>query len=158
MITLNVVVAVVEISKKGLDFIVGFEGFKSKPYHCSAGVSTIGIGTTIYPNGKHVTMQDRAITKEDAIGILKYMIGKGYGATVNRYVKVPLTQNQYDSLVSLVYNIGSNAFRKSTLLRKLNEGKYKRASKEFIRWNRSGHKILAGLTRRRKAESEMFLA
>lgn len=147
-----------EISKKGVDFIAKREGFRSKPYHCSAGVSTIGYGTTIYPNGRHVTMQDKPITKEEAISILKYMIDKSYGATVSRYVKVPLTQNQYDSLVSLVYNIGGNAFRKSTLLRKLNEGKYKRASKEFIRWNKSAHKVLAGLTKRREAETKMFLA
>jgi len=147
-----------KISKKGIDLIARFEGFRAKPYHCSAGVSTIGYGTTIYPNGKHVTMKDRAITKESAKSMMKYMIDRDYGEAVNRYVKVPLTQNQYDALVSFTYNLGKGALKSSTLLKRVNQGKMKKASKEFLKWTHSNGKVLTGLVKRRKAESEMFLA
>ena len=147
-----------KISKKGIDLIARFEGFRAKPYHCSAGVSTIGYGTTIYPNGNHVTMKDKAINKEDAKSIMKYMIDRDYGEAVNRYVKIPLTQNQYDALVSFTYNLGKGALKSSTLLKRVNQGKMKKASKEFLKWTHSNGKVLAGLVKRRKAESEMFLA
>ena len=146
-----------EISKNGLNLIAGFEGFRAKPYHCSAGVSTIGYGTTIYPNGTRVTMKDKAISKEYALAIMKYMIDRDYGDAVDRYVKVPLTQNQYDALVSFTYNLGKGAFKSSTLLRKINEGKYNRASKEFIKWVNVNGKRSRGLVRRRKKERDLFL-
>ena len=67
-------------------------------------------------------------------------------------------QNQFDALCSLVYNIGIVNFRTSTLLRKLNKKKYKRAAKEFPKWRRANGKVLRGLVKRRKAEKELFLA
>ncbi len=146
-----------EISKKGLDLIKEFEGFSSKPYRCPAGVATIGYGTTYYSNGTHVKMSDKAISKKKATQMLRYQVDSIYGAAVNRYTKVELTQSQFDALTSFAYNLGNGALRSSTLLRKLNEGKYTRASKEFLKWNRAGGKVLKGLTRRRKAESNLFL-
>lgn len=76
---------------------------------------------------------------------------------MSKYVKVKLTQNQFDALVSFVYNVGVGAFRTSTLLRKLNNGDYVGAAAEFKRWKFGGGKELPGLVRRRKAEEQLFL-
>lgn len=75
---------------------------------------------------------------------------------VNTLVLVPLTQNQFDALVSLVYNIGAEAFRTSTMLRFLNTHDYMEASKEFLRWDHSGGLVSNGLLKRRKAEMQVF--
>jgi hypothetical protein len=72
-------------------------------------------------------------------------------------VKVPLTQNQFDALVSLVYNIGQTAFSNSTLLKKLNAKDYQGAADQFLRWNKGGGKVMKGLVRRREAERALFL-
>ena len=69
---------------------------------------------------------------------------------------MPLTQHQFDALVSFAYNVGVNALRTSTLRRKLNAGLYDEAADQFLRWNRGGGRVLAGLTRRRKAERLLF--
>jgi len=146
-----------KISEVGLKLIKKFEGSSSSPYVCPAGVVTIGIGSTRYENGKKVKMSDPHISEKRMLEILKYQVKKIYGKAVKKYVEVELTQNQYDALVSFVYNIGAGAFKKSTLLRKLNKGDYFGASKEFKRWNRGGGKVLKGLVKRRKAEEELFL-
>ncbi|WP_312069487.1 lysozyme, partial [Acinetobacter sp.] len=78
-------------------------------------------------------------------------------ASVNNLVKVPLSQNQFDALVSLTYNIGSTAFKNSTLLKKLNAKDYAGAADQFLRWNKGGGKVLKGLVRRREAERALFL-
>jgi len=147
-----------KISKKGLDLIKLSEGFRAAPYLCQAGVPTIGYGTTIYPNGKRVKMKDRRITKETANKIMKHQIDKDYGATVNRYVQRDMTQNQFDALVSFVYNFGAGNFKGSTLLKKVNQGKHKRAALEFPKWNRVNHKVNRGLVKRRERERQLYLA
>ena len=148
-----------ETSKKGIKLIAEFEGFSSKPYLCPAGVPTIGYGTTIYPSGTHVEMSDKAISKEQAMSILKYQVDRSYGATVNRYVQnTDITQNQFDAMVSFTYNLGSGNLKSSTLLKRVNQGKMSKASKEFLKWDKAGGRKLAGLTRRRQAESALFLA
>ena len=76
---------------------------------------------------------------------------------VSRYVSVPLTQNQFDALVSFCYNVGQSSLLSSTLLKKLNNKDYKGASNEFLKWNKSGGKVLQGLVNRRKDEREVFL-
>ncbi|HFZ1395695.1 TPA: lysozyme, partial [Klebsiella pneumoniae] len=81
-----------------------------------------------------------------------------FDQAVSKMLKVTVTQNQYDALVSLAYNIGTRALSTSTLMKKLNAGDVKGAADEFLRWNRSGGKVMAGLTNRRKAEREVFLS
>lgn len=144
------------VSKKGLDLIKEFESFKSKPYLCPSGVPTIGYGSTYYPDGKKVTLQDKEITEEKAFEILEYIANKDFGSNINKVVKVPLNQNQFDALVSFAYNIGNGNFNSSTLLRWLNQGNYKEASMQLLRWNKSKGIALSGLTKRRKAEKELF--
>ena len=143
-------------SDKGLELIKTFEGFRAKPYLCPAGIPTIGYGATYYPDGRRVTMQDRPVTEADATAMLRSMLAS-YEAGVTRYVQVPLTQGQYDALVSFAYNLGLAALKSSTLLRLLNLRDYAGAAAQFARWNRAGGKVLPGLTRRREAERVMFL-
>ena len=143
-------------SDKGLALIKSFEGFSAKPYLCPAGVPTIGYGATYYPDGRRVTMQDRPVTEADATAMLRAMLAS-YEAGVSRYVLVPVTQGQFDALVSFAYNIGLSALKNSTLLRVLNLRDYAGAAAQFARWNRANGKVLPGLTRRREAERVMFL-
>lgn len=143
-------------SDKGLTLIKQFEGFSARPYLCPAGVPTIGYGATYYPDGRRVTMQDRPVTEADATAMLRSMLAS-YEAGVSRYVQVPLTQGQYDALVSFAYNLGLAALKNSTLLRLLNLRDYAGAATQFGRWNRAGGKVLPGLTRRREAERQMFV-
>ena len=143
-------------SDKGLALIKQFEGFSAKPYLCPAGVPTIGYGATYYPDGRRVTMADRPVSEADATAMLRSMLAS-YEAGVSRYVQVPLTQGQFDALVSFAYNLGLSALKGSTLLRLVNARDYAGAAAQFGRWNRAGGKVLPGLTRRREAERVMFL-
>lgn len=127
-----------------------FEGCKLKAYLCPAGIWTIGWGST----GSHV-YKGLVITQEQADELFIKDTERFVNA-VNNKVKTPITQYQFDALVSFVYNIGIGAFGRSTLLKKLNRSDYKGAIKEFLKWNKGGGKVLEGLTRRRKSESYYF--
>ena len=144
-------------SKAGLDLIKQFESFRAAPYLCSAGVPTIGYGTTVYPNGIKVKLSDQKITQQLAETFLQHHVN-AIEKDVLSLVKVPLTQNQFDALVSFAYNVGLGAFRDSTLLKLLNSGDIDGTSKQFERWNKAGGKVSNGLTRRRNAEKALFLA
>ena len=144
------------VSKNGLDLIKEFESFRAKPYLCPSQKATIGFGSTYYPDGKKVTLQDKEITEEKAFEILEYIANKDFGSNINKVVKVPLNQNQFDALVSFSYNIGNGNFNSSTLLRWLNQGNYKEASMQLLRWNKSKGIVLNGLTKRRKSEKALF--
>lgn len=142
-------------SDVGVNLISGFEDTRFKAYDDSVGVWTIGTGTTVYPNGVKVKKGD-ACTAEQAKTYFKHDLAK-FEKTVNESVTVPLTQNQFDALVSLTYNIGSGAFNNSTLLKKLNKGDYQGAADQFLAWKKAGGKVLPGLVRRREAERALFL-
>ncbi len=143
------------ISDAGLQLIKDFEGFRSEPYLCPAGVPTIGYGATYYPDGTKVTLRDDPISEEDASDMLRSQLRR-YEAGVSRYVSRELQQNEFDALVSFAYNVGLEALRRSTLLALLNLGDFEGASAQFMRWNRGGGRVLPGLTRRRAAERDMF--
>ena len=145
------------LSKTGLDLIKQFESFRAAPYLCSAGVPTIGYGTTVYPNGIKVKLSDQKITQQLAETFLQHHVNV-IEKDVSKLVKVTLSQNQFDALMSFVYNVGLGAFRDSTLLKLLNAGDIDNASKQFERWNKAGGKVSNGLTRRRNAEKALFLA
>lgn len=141
-----------KISKKGIKLIQDFEGLALKAYKDSVGILTIGWGST----GPHVTA-GMTITKEQAEQLLKKDLER-FEKGVSDLVKVPLNQNQFDALVSFSFNLGLGNLKSSTLLRKLNASDYTGASKEFERWNRAAGKVLAGLTRRRISERDLFLS
>ncbi|MGB4239631.1 MAG: lysozyme [Candidatus Hydrothermia bacterium] len=137
-------------SKKGIEIIKKYEGLRLKAYKCPAGILTIGYGHT-----KNVKQGD-TITETQAEILLIYDL-IDIENCIKKNVKIPLNQNQFDALVSLCFNIGCGNFLKSTLLKKLNEGKIAEAVKEFLKWNKAGGKELAGLTKRRQEEMELFL-
>lgn len=141
-------------SKVGIDLISSFEDKKLKAYDDGVGVWTIGFGTTIYPNGVKVKKGDTC-TLEQAKSYFANDL-KRFEKTVNDSVKVDLTQNQFDALVSLTYNIGSTAFKNSTLLKKLNAKDFTSAADQFLVWNKGGGKVMKGLVRRREAERALF--
>ncbi len=146
-----------KISNSGLDLIKQFEGLSLKPYLDAVNIPTIGFGSTYYEDGTKVTLKDKPITEERATEILEYIANKDFGSNINKVVKVPLNQNQFDSLVSFSYNIGTKNFNWSTLLKKLNLSDYEGCSQEFGRWNQANGKILNGLVARRQKERELFL-
>ena len=140
------------ISEKGIELLKHFEGLRLEAYKCAAGVWTIGVGHT----GPEV-VEGLRISEVEAEELLKKDLWRFEQAVLQR-VKVPLNQNQFDALVSFSFNVGINAFSSSTLLKLLNDGADKQVvAAEFQRWNKANGKPIEGLTRRRKAESDLFL-
>jgi len=139
-----------KISENGLDLIKSFEGLRLRAYQCSANVWTIGYGHT------HKVRQGDCITQEEAEKFLEKDV-QHFERVVNRLVKVPLTQNQFDALVSFVFNLGEGNLSTSTLLKHLNSGAYLSAANELPRWVNVGGKKLPGLVRRRDAERTIFI-
>ena len=144
-----------KMKTQDLNIIKEFEGLRLSAYDDGVGVFTVGYGTTRYPNGNKVKRGDK-ITLEQAEQYLRHDL-RNFEDAINSLVKVPLTQNQFDALTSLVYNIGSGAFSKSTLLKKLNAKDYKGAADQFLVWNKAGGRTLQGLTNRRTKERQLFL-
>lgn len=140
-----------ETSKTGLDLIKHFEGCELYAYKCPAGVWTIGYGHT---KGVEPGMQ---ITEQDAEDMLKEELIE-YESYINDLVTVGLNQNQFDAMVSWVYNLGAGNLKASTLLKVLNAGDYAGVPEQMLRWNKAGGKVLEGLTRRRQAEADLFAA
>lgn len=138
--------------KAGLDLIKFFEGCSLRAYKDSVGVWTIGYGHTSAAGAPKVVSR-LTISQDEAEAILARDLGK-YEADVTRAVRVPLTQNQFDALVSWHYNTG--AVGRATLTKKLNEGDYAAVPRELAKWNKAGGKVLKGLTRRRKAEADLW--
>lgn len=142
------------ISQHGIDLIKKFEGLRLVAYFDAIMVPTVGYGHT-----KTVTRQDvlnkKRITEAQAEALLKSDVAE-FVAGVNSLVKVPLTQNQFDALVSFSYNVGLGNLKSSTLLKKVNIGDHISAASQFIRWNKAGGRELAGLTTRRKLEAQLY--
>ena len=138
-----------KISARGINLIKKFEGLRLAAYQDSVGVWTIGYGHT-----EGVKKGDK-ISAEQADALLMHDLAI-FQRGVNRAVNVPLTQGQFDALVSFAFNLGVGALQGSTLLRKLNAGSD--ASSEFERWVYAGGVQLAGLVRRRGAERELFVS
>ena len=139
-------------SPRGIGLIKQFEGLRLTAYQDMVGVWTIGYGHT----GPDVK-PGLTITQQQAEQLLINDLVQ-FERRVNDLVTVQINQNQFDALVSFAYNLGVGALQKSTLLRLLNAGSYKPAADEFPRWNRAGGNVVAGLTRRRYAERQIFLS
>lgn len=142
-----------QLSYNGVNLLQELEGFSEEAYQDSAGIWTIGFGST-HINGRAVQPGDK-ITKEEAVH--QMFLDTAWAQTcINQNVEVPIRQNQFDALVCFVYNVGCNAFMKSTLLKLLNLRLYDLAANEFQRWNRAGGKVVNGLTNRREKERKLF--
>jgi len=140
------------MSDNGLELLQDIEGTRYTAYLDTGGVWTIGVGHT----GPEV-VEGLRIDDLQVLAWLKEDVQEAEDA-VNGNVKVPLTQNQFDALVSFVFNVGVDAFKKSTMLRMLNAGDYTGAMGQFKRWNMDNGKVFAGLTKRRELEAKLFEA
>lgn len=131
------------------DFVKQFEGRELKAYRCSAGVLTIGYGHTKgVKEGDEISASEaEQLLVEDLTAIAN---------DLSRLVNVPVSEGQYIALLSLAFNIGATALKKSTLLFHLNHGRYDEAADEFDKWIYAGGKVSEGLKRRRAAERELF--
>tara|TARA_A100001011_G_scaffold22928_1_gene22927 strand:- start:676 stop:1107 length:432 start_codon:yes stop_codon:yes gene_type:complete len=134
---------------EGLALIKKFEGCELEAYQCSAGVWTIGYGHT-----KGVAPGD-SVSQEEAEQMLVDELHE-YESYINEYVTVALSQNQFDALVSWVYNLGPANLKASTMLKVLNSGEYEDVPAQMKRWNKAGGKVLEGLIRRREAEACLY--
>jgi len=143
---------------KAINLIKQFEGLKLEAYQCSAGVWTIGYGTTKYPSGGKVQKGDKC-TLEAANTLLQNDV-ECFSEELNSALdqEIDLNENEYAALLSLCYNIGITNFKKSTLLKKLSANDFKGAADQFLVWNKAGGKVVKGLENRRKLERELFLS
>lgn len=150
------------ISKKGIALITHYEGLCLRSYKDSVGILTIGFGHT----GEDVK-ENMSITTDQAMSLL-YSDLKFFEGIINKNVTSEINQDQFDALVSIVYNIGPGAKgikdgiitlkdgSKSSLLKDVNSSNFAKAASDFLAWNKAGGKVLNGLTRRRTSESVLF--
>ena len=130
-----------------------FEGFRSKPYLCPAGVATIGYGLTYYSDGRKVTLQDPPMDEPSASALLMYELQHTYLPGTLRNCPILATdERRLNAVVDFCYNLGIGRLQTSTLKRKINAQDWKGAKEELKKWNKGGGKVLAGLDKRRKSE------
>ena len=146
-----------KLSDNGFTLLGELEGIVLRPYRDSVGVPTIGIGSTYYEDGTKVKMTDKAITKERAIQLAKNVV-KSFEEQVNKSILLPMTQNQFDAMVLLCYNIGKSGFARSSVVRNFNLGNIQKAADSFLLWNKAGGKVVKGLVNRRNKERSLFLS
>lgn len=140
------------ITQDGIDLIKRFEGFSRAVYFCPAGYPTIGYGHVVkdgedFSNG---IMEGEAeeLLRQDAVIAERAVL---------RLINVPLTDGQFDALVSFTYNLGGGALQRSTLRRKINCEEHAEVPEQFMRWVWAGGRKLKGLVRRREAESRLYI-
>ena len=136
-------------SQEGISLIKSFEGCELSAYRCSADLPTIGYGHTAGgSDGDTCTLEEaEEMLSDDLVEFENY---------VKKYVETDLEQNQFDSLVAWVYNLGPSNLAESTMLKELNAGNVEEVPRQMKRWNRAGGQVLDGLIRRREAESRLF--
>lgn len=140
------------LNQAGRDLIKRFEGCKLKAYRDSVGILTIGYGHT----GDDVTVGQQ-ISQQEADNLLNSDLDK-FCKGVECVVTTELNDNQFSALVALAYNIGLGNLKKSNLLKKLNARDFSGALESWLKWNKAGGQVLKGLTARREAEKQLFLA
>ena len=144
-----------QISQHGLDKLKQWEGLKTKAYQDSNGEWTIGYGHTAKAGGLK-PVKGMVITKEDAESLLLKDLTQ-FEAAVENNVKVKLNDNQFAALVSFAFNVGTGAFKSSTLLKKLNKGDYDAVPAELMKWVHTGKTKNQGLVNRRRAEGYLWM-
>ena len=138
-----------KISQEGISLIKKFEGCEYNAYKCAADVLTIGYGHT-----KDVKEGD-LVTQQEAENLLAEDL-KEFEESVIDAVEMPMSQHQFDALVSWTFNLGPSNLKASTMLKVLNKGDYEDVPAQIKRWNKAGGKVLEGLIRRREAEALLF--
>ena len=155
-----------KVSQKCIEQIKKDEGVRNKPYQCPALLWTVGVGHVIDPNHAKVPFAerkalpipagwDRVLSADEIDEILRKDLNR-FEAGVLRLIKVPLTQGQFDALVSFSFNVGLGNLQNSTLRMKVNRSEFEAAAEQFLVWTKAGGKVLPGLVKRRTHEKEMF--
>ena len=134
-----------------------FEGFRSKPYLCPAGVATIGYGSTYYSDGRKVQLTDAPMSEPEAQALLMVELSHTYAPGVMRLCP-GLVANEpvFNAIVDFVYNLGIGRLQTSTLRRKINAQDWEGAKEQLMLWTRGGGKVLSGLVKRRTAECALI--
>ena len=157
-----------KISAKCLHMIRHHEGVRQKPYQCPAKLWTIGVGHVMYPEQGKLKIEDRnafqtrpedmrGYSMEEVDGILRGDLDR-FERGVERFCPVPLTQGQFDALVSFSFNVGLGTLQRSTLRQKLLRGDKEGAAEELLKYCMAGGKVLRGLQNRRIDERALFLS
>ena len=144
-----------KVSKECLKMLAHHEGVRQKPYKCPAGLWTVGVGHLI---GDGKTLPDswnRTFTLDEVYDILAKDVVR-FERGVNKYILVPLRQNEFDALVSFSFNLGLGVLQRSTLRQALNRGDKEGAIASLLKYNKAGGKVLKGLDNRRKDEAALF--
>ncbi len=129
-----------------------WEGMVLRPYLCSAGVPTIGLGSTRYLDGRAVLLTDPAITRDQAVILARDQVRGTYMRAVRGLCPEADTPGRLAAITSLTYNIGVGALRASTLRRRVNAQAWDDVPAQFLRWTRAGGRELRGLVARRQDE------
>jgi len=143
------------ITQKGLNLIKRFEGFEPEVYLDAAGLPTIGYGHLLLPGEAEMFKNGISESAGEALLIKDVLLAE---QAVCRLIKVPLTDGQFDALVSFTFNLGSGALQRSTLRWKVNREEHEAAPAEFMKWVWAGGRKLKGLIRRREAEATLYSA
>ena len=155
------------ISDKAIEMIKHHEGVRQKPYRCPAKLHTVGVGHVLYPEQGKMKIEERdgfglkdadnrTFSMEEVNGILKADLAR-FERGVVQFCSVPLTQGQYDALISFSFNVGLGTLQRSTLRQKILRGDMEGAAEELLKYCKAGGKILKGLENRRKDERALFL-
>lgn len=156
-----------QTSAKAKTMIAHHEGVRNKPYRCSARLWTLGVGHVMYPEQAKLPIDQRdafqcrpedmrVYTNEEIDGILRADLDR-FERGVERFCPVPLTQGQFDALVSFAFNVGLGTLQRSTLRQKVLRGDMEGAAEELLKYCMAGGKILKGLQNRRNDERALFL-
>jgi lysozyme len=146
-----------KFSSNCTEILKNFEGFRTNPYLDSVKVPTIGYGSTVYEDGTPVKITDGPVTKERALKMLLHHLNKEVLKYLEPLIKVDINQNQIDALGSLIYNIGIGNFKKSSVLKDINNKEpLSTIETSWKMWNKAGGKELWGLTLRRAKEWELY--
>lgn len=141
------------VTQEGIGLIKRFEGFSPTVYICPAGYPTIGYGHLVRETERY----EQIITEAEAEDLLRRDVHAAENAVL-RLIDVPLTDSQFDALVSFTFNLGAGALQRSTLRRKVNRQAHSEVPEQFMRWVWAGGNKLPGLTIRRAAESNKYLS
>ncbi len=148
------------MSQNGTKLLAEWEGVETEVYDDAAGLPTIGVGHLLTQNERNsgkITIKGQAVdykqglSEQEVLDLLAQDLER-FEAAVSDAVQVALRQNQFDALVSFAFNVGTQAFKSSTLLKKLNQGLYDEVPAQLRRWNKAGGKVIQGLINRREKE------
>jgi lysozyme len=142
-------------SEKCLKMLAHHEGVRTKPYRCPAGLWTVGVGHLIGDGKSLPDSWNRTFTLEEVYAILAKDVER-FERGVSRLITYPLSQNEYDAIISFAFNLGLGCLQRSTLRSALNRGDKITAIESLLKYNKAGGKILRGLDNRRKDEAALF--